>query len=314
MNRHFKQPPRAVFAGTPDFAVPSLERLCAHAGIDVVAVYTQPDRAAGRGRKARTGPVKQTALSLSLPVFQPTGFGDSEAITAFLALEADLLVVAAYGLLLPRAVIEAPLLSVNVHASLLPRWRGAAPIQRAIMAGDAETGISMMRVVEALDAGPVLMQRAIEIDHTDTGGSVHDKLAVLGAQCLDRTVDDFLADRILDTPQDQTLVTYAAKITAGDRRLDWSQDAAALVRRIRALNPSPVATALFGDTSVKVWDAEAGTLATDRRPGEIVSLTDDAISVATGQGVLRITRLQPPGKRPLSAAEFINGFRSLLVS
>lgn len=304
--------PRAVFAGTPAFAVPSLECLTDHGGVEVVAVYTQPDRRAGRGRKAQASPVKRLAESRSIPVVQPQTLKDPESRATFLALEADLLVVAAYGLILPDAVLAAPRLALNVHASLLPRWRGAAPIQRAIMAGDTETGISMMRVVAALDAGPVLLQRSCAITPTDTGGTLHDKLAVLGAACLRKTIDDFLAGTPPETPQDERLVCYAEKITAADRALDWTASAATLARRVRALNPVPAATMTLAETPIKVWEAVALDGPVDAAPGRIVTFGDAGIDIATSDGLLRITRLQAPGKRPLSAAEFVNGFQALL--
>ncbi|MGR9091194.1 MAG: methionyl-tRNA formyltransferase [Gammaproteobacteria bacterium] len=304
---------RAIFAGTPEFAVPSLECLATHSSIELVAVYTQPDRRAGRGRQSQASPVKRVAQSLSIPVVQPQTLKDPDAQAEFVALRADLLVVAAYGLILPRDLLAAHRLAVNVHASLLPRWRGAAPIQRAIMAGDAETGISMMRVVEALDAGPVLLQRACEITDTETGGTLHDKLAHLGATCLHETVDDFLAGRLNETPQDETLVCYAKKITAADRVLNWAESAPALARRVRALNPAPAATMTLGATPFKIWEAIALRESAGGPPGRIVAFSDDGIDIATADGVLRVTRLQPPGKRPLSAAEFVNGFQTLLT-
>ena len=312
MNQHAPARLRAIFAGTPEFAVPSLECLAKHASIELVAVYTQPDRRSGRGRQAQASPVKRVAQALSIPVVQPQSLKDPEAQAEFVALRADLLVVAAYGLILPATLLATPRLALNVHASLLPRWRGAAPIQRAIMAGDAETGISMMRVVEALDAGPVLLQRACTITHADTGGTLHDKLAVLGAACLQETVDDFLADRLNETPQDENLVCYAAKITPADRALNWAESAPELARRIRALNPVPAATMTLHETPVKVWEAHALTASADAAPGQIVAFSDTGIDIATADGVLRVTRLQPPGKRPLSAAEFVNGFQTLL--
>jgi len=313
MHQHAPARPRAVFAGTPEFAVPSLECLAQHDGVDVVAVYTQPDRRAGRGRKAQASPVKRVAESLSIPVMQPQTLKDPGAQAEFVALDADLLVVAAYGLILPDAVLAAPRLAVNVHASLLPRWRGAAPIQRAIMAGDAETGISMMRVVAALDAGPVLSQRTCAITRTETGGTLHDKLAALGATCLHATIDDFLAGRLHETPQDDSLVCYAEKITAADRVLDWQDSAPALARRVRALNPVPAATMSLNETPIKVWEALALDAHVTASPGRIIAFSDEGIDIATAAGILRVTRLQPPGKRPLSAAEFVNGFQALLT-
>ncbi len=312
MNHPAPARPRAIFAGTPEFAVASLECLARHDGVEVVAVYTQPDRRAGRGRKAQASPVKRVAESLSIPVVQPQTLKDPAAQAEFVAFEADLLVVAAYGLILPDTVLTAPRLAVNVHASLLPRWRGAAPIQRAIMAGDAETGISMMRVVAALDAGPVLSQRSCPITPNDTGGALHDKLAVLGATCLHDTIDNFVAGTVHETPQDESLVCYAEKITAADRVLDWAQSASVLVRRIRALNPVPAATMTLNDTPLKIWEAVALDEHVDTTPGRIVACSEHGIDIATASGLLRVLRLQPAGKRPLSAAEFVNGFQALL--
>jgi methionyl-tRNA formyltransferase len=303
---------RVVFAGTPDFAVPSLLALAQHPAVNIVAVYTQPDRAAGRGRHAYPSPVKEAAQSLSVPIHQPVNLRSEVDQTVFTSLQADLLVVAAYGLILPRAIIEAARLALNVHASSLPRWRGAAPIQRAIMAGDKSTGISMMRIVEALDAGPVLLHRSCAIESRETGGTLHDKLAQLGAECLRTVVDDFIEDRIRETPQVESRVTYAAKITAADRALDWRDRATNLERRVRALNPAPVARMTVGPQHLKVWQATAIETRVAGAPGELITASPNGIDVATGAGILRITELQPEGKRPMGAAAFINGFRALL--
>jgi len=305
---------KAIFAGTPEFAVPALRQLHRHPGIELVAVYTQPDRPAGRGRREKPSAVKKTAIELALPVMQPASLKPPAEIESFAAYNAELLVVAAYGLLLPEAIIEKPRLALNVHASLLPRWRGAAPIQRAIMAGDRETGISMMRIVEALDAGPVLLQRCCAIDDTETAGELHDRLSVLGAACLSTTLDDFLAGRLNETPQNEADVVYAAKITTADRALRWTRAARELARQVRALNPAPVATMRLGSTRLKVWDAVAIEESTTLDPGNVVAAGETGIDIATASGLLRLTRLQPEGKRPMSAAEFINGFQHLLRS
>jgi methionyl-tRNA formyltransferase len=295
---------KTVFAGTPEFSVASLRVLDAHREIDLVGVYTQ--------RREKFSPIKSAAIELNLPVFQPATLKDDAAIEAFRELAAELLVVAAYGLILPPEVLTQPKLALNVHASLLPRWRGAAPIQRAIMANDSVTGISMMRVVAALDAGPVLMQCSCPIEPSDTGGSLHDKLAKLGAQSLKRTVDDFLQDKIRETPQDESAVVYAEKITSADRVLDWHLAAEVLARQIRALNPSPVSTAKIGTLEVKVWAAIAVHKESNMVPGTVVAFSEQGIDVATGNGILRITQLQPAGKRAMTAAEFMNGFRQML--
>ncbi|MFT4563401.1 MAG: methionyl-tRNA formyltransferase [Gammaproteobacteria bacterium] len=311
-NRSIARQCKTVFAGTPEFSVASLRVLDAHPEIELVGVYTQPDRPSGRGRREKLSPIKLAASELSIPVFQPSTLKDETAIEQFRELAAELLVVAAYGLILPRAVLELPKLALNVHASLLPRWRGAAPIQRAIMADDGVSGVSMMRVVEALDAGPVLMKRSCPIESSDTGGSLHDKLANLGAQCLRLTVDEFLNGKLGETPQDESAVVYAEKITSADRVLDWQLSAQRLACQIRALNPSPVSTAKIGSLDVKVWAARALQNKSKMAPGAIIATSDDGIDVATGNGVLRITQLQPAGKRSMTATEFVNGFRQML--
>lgn len=303
----------AVFAGTPEFAVTSLRELHRHPKVDVVAVYTQPDRRAGRGRRRQLSPVKQTALDLRIPVYQPTNFQDPKDISVFAAHGADLFVVAAYGLLLPRSIIEAPRLAINVHASLLPRWRGAAPIQRCILANDQQSGISMMRIVEELDAGPVLSQQACAITPIETAGSLHDKLAELSALCLRNTIDAYLANRLSEVVQDESQVTYAKKITADDRPIEWSNSADALERQIRALNPSPAATCNLGSLSVKIISALALTDAGIGQAGEIIAANHSGIDVGTGDGVLRITRLQPHGKKAMDAKDFVNGFKNSLL-
>ncbi|MFP6780734.1 MAG: methionyl-tRNA formyltransferase [Gammaproteobacteria bacterium] len=303
----------AVFAGTPEFAVASLRELHRHPKVDVVAVYTQPDRRAGRGRRRQLSPVKQTALDLRIPVYQPTNFKDPKDISVFAAHGADLFVVAAYGLLLPRSIIEAPRLAINVHASLLPRWRGAAPIQRCILANDQQSGISMMRIVEELDAGPVLSQQACAITPIETAGSLHDKLAELGALCLRNTIDAYLTNRLSEVVQDESQVTYAKKITADDRPIGWSNSADALERQIRALNPSPAATCNLGSLSVKIISALALTDAGIGQAGEIIAANHSGIDVGTGDGVLRITRLQPQGKKAMDAKDFVNGFKNSLL-
>ncbi len=303
---------RVAFAGTPDFAVPSLVSLLQHPACSVVACYTQPDRPAGRGRRAQASPVKIAAADAGVAVRQPVNFTSPDTIRTLADDRIDLLVVAAYGLLLPRAVLDSVETAVNVHASLLPRWRGAAPIQRAIMAGDMETGISMMRVIEALDAGPVYLQRRVPITPEDTGGSLHDKLALLGGQCLGVFVDRAIAGTLEAVAQDDTLATYAKKITAADRILDFSLGVGELARRVRALNPAPVATVALARTTLKVWAATALPGAGRAAPGTIVAAHDEGVDVAAADGILRLTQLQPEGKKPMAARDFVNGFRHLL--
>lgn len=300
---------RVVFAGTPEFAVPSLRALL-NAGHDVVMVLTQPDRPAGRGRRTIAGPVKQYALEAGLPVRQPSNLEDASILAELQSLRPRVMVVAAYGLLLKRSVLDLPELGcINVHASLLPRWRGAAPIQRAIEAGDAETGISIMQMAPGLDTGPVLARRAVPIEPTDTGGSLHDRLAPLGAELLVETLGGLAAGAVEAVPQDDTAATYARKITAADSCLDWSQPAEQLERRVRAMNPWPVVRVRHDGESLRIWAAES--VAGDpgsAGPGEIVSVGRQGVDVACGAGFLRITALQREGGRRLPVADFLNGY------
>lgn len=303
---------RTIFAGTPDFAVPSLQALHAHPQIDVVAVYTQPDKPAGRGQLRKHGSVKQAAMDFSIPVLQPTSLKSAAETVRFQSYSAELLVVAAYGLILPQEIIDTQQIALNVHASLLPRWRGAAPIQRAIMAGDQHTGITMMRVVEKLDAGPILLQKRCAITASETAGSLHDKLMLLGAKALTTVIDDWLTGRINETPQNESKAVYANKITTDDRILDWTRSAVQLERQVRALYPSPIATMKLGTERLKVWSADV-VAGHSRQPfGTVVATGESGIDIATGDRLLRITRLQPDGKRAMSALDFINGFRRLL--
>jgi methionyl-tRNA formyltransferase len=298
---------RIVFAGTPDFAVPSLKALVA-AGHDVAAALTQPDRAAGRGRRVVTGPVTDCARGLNIQVLQPETLKDEEALEALRKLHPELMVVAAYGLILNRRVLDLPQRGcVNVHASLLPRWRGAAPIHRAIEAGDKETGVCIMQMAPGLDTGPVLARRSTPIAATDTTGSLHDRLSVLGAELLVETLKGMEAGTVRAEPQDDSLATYAAKITPDDARADWRQPAERLERLVRAMNPWPVVRVTHGGRTLRVWQArvvsgDAG------EPGEIVRVNRDGVDVACGRDVLRLTVLQRQGGKPLPAGEFINGY------
>ncbi len=307
---------RIIFAGTPEFAVPSLNALRSHPRAEIAAVYTQPDRPSGRGRKLTPGPVKRCAEDAAISVRQPVDFTTSAIRADYAALKADVLVVAAYGLILPQAILEMTTHAINVHASLLPRWRGAAPIQRAIMAGDTRSGISIMRIVERLDAGPVWLQRACDIAPEETGGSLHDKLAELGGIALTAALDLFDSGPLGETPQDETRVSYAEKITAADQVIDWTRSAVDLERQIRALAPNPGARARLGALEVKV---HAATLATETAsptatatPGCLVNAAGDVLAVMTGAGILKLHELQPQGKQRMSAAAFINGYGKLL--
>ncbi len=299
---------RTIFAGTPSFALPALAALLAHRSVQLVAVYSQPDRAAGRGLATQASPVKQAALAAGLPVLSPATWRSDEVIDEFASLRPDLFVVAAYGIILPARALSIPRHgTLNVHASLLPRWRGAAPVQRAIMAGDAETGVTIMRVVPELDAGPMLLRRACPILGEDTAGTLLDRVARLGAGALADAIDLLQTGRLEETPQDPSAVTYAAKIERADRALDWQAPAAVLARRIRALHPSPLATADVGGVTVSVRAAHA-LPAQAGAPGSVLSCTAQGVDVATADGVLRVTELQPPGKRSMSAADFCNGY------
>jgi methionyl-tRNA formyltransferase len=301
--------PRLVFAGTPEFAVPSLHALLG-AGYRLVAVYTQPDRPAGRGRRVRFSPVKTHALAANLPVHQPATFREPAIQTELAALAPDLLVVAAYGLILPPAVLAIPRLGcVNVHASLLPRWRGAAPIQRALLAGDAETGVCIMRMEAGLDTGPVFARAACPIPRGMTGGELHDRLAALGAETLQAVLPDLLAGRLIPEPQDDARATYAPKLDKAEAELNWTRPAVDLERQVLAFNPYPVARTRMDDQTLHIWRARAGAESSTAPPGTVVGETGDGITVATGSGVLRLTEIQLPGGRSLPVAAFLNARR-----
>jgi len=299
---------RVIFAGTPEFAAQALTAILA-AGHHVPLVLTQPDRPAGRGMKLQPSAVKQLALTHNLPVFQPDRLKDPATHDPILAAQADVMVVAAYGLILPQAVLDMPRYGcLNIHASLLPRWRGAAPIQRAIEAGDAETGITIMQMDAGLDTGAMLLAEALKVGAGETAGELHDRLATLGA----RLIIEALAQRDALAPvaQPSNGVTYAAKISKAEAQLDWAQPADVLARKICAFNPFPGATLTLAGEPVKVWRAEA--IAGAGNPGQILAAEADGIIVATSHGALRLTELQKPGGRRLTSAEFLRG--NLLAS
>jgi methionyl-tRNA formyltransferase len=302
---------KLVFAGTPDFAVPGL-RACLDAGTEVVAVYTQPDRPAGRGRQLAASPVKRAALAAGIPVEQPESLQSPEAQQRLRAYAPDLMVVIAYGLILPRKVLAIPRLGCwNVHASLLPRWRGAAPIQRAILAGDTETGVCLMRMEAGLDTGPVLLERRTPITPDDTGGSLHDRLAALGAEALrDGLAHVGHGGTLPETAQAEAGATYAHKLDKAEARLDFTRPALELERKVRAFDPWPVAEAELAGERVRVWAASAGDRGPESgdraRPGTIAAASKHGIDVACGDGILRILKLQRPGGRPISAADYLN--------
>lgn len=299
---------KLIFAGTPEFAVPALAALIA-AGHDIVLVLTQPDRPAGRGMKLKASPVKELALQHQIPVFQPETLKDDASQMRIRAVQADAMIVAAYGLIIPTTVLQMPKYGCyNIHASLLPRWRGAAPIQRAILAGDKETGVTIMEVVPALDAGAMISKGIVPISERDTAQTLHDALAKIGGELMVKAMQQLAQTGSLPSePQDEALVTYAAKLQKSEAAMDWVRSAIELSRQVRAFNPFPVAQAsLLGETC-RIWMATA--IAGSAPAGKIVSL-DDGIIVGCGEGLLKIEELQMPGAKRLTAKEFLAG-RSL---
>ena len=296
---------RVVFAGTPDFAVPCLDAVLG-SGADCVAVYTQPDRPAGRGRQLQPSPVKQRALQAGLPVEQPLTLKEAQVQSQLAAYAPDLMIVVAYGLILPRAVLALPRLGCwNVHASLLPRWLGAAPIQRAILAGDTETGVDLMQMEAGLDTGPVLLQRRTPIAADDSSGRLHDRLAGLGAELLREGLGRVLAGETLSPrPQSEDGVCYAHKLEKSEALLDWQQSAAELDRKIRAFSPWPVAEAVIAGERVRIHAAEP--VEASGTPGEPVHASRSRLVIACGEGALALLRLQRAGGRVIDATDYVN--------
>jgi methionyl-tRNA formyltransferase len=301
---------RIIFAGTPDFAVPSLR--AAAARNEVVAVYTQPDRPTGRGRGVTAPPVKLEAVQRGIPVLQPENFKHALSKDALRALKPDLLVVVAYGLILPQSVLDIPTHGCwNVHASLLPRWRGAAPIQRAIQAGDSRTGVCLMQMEKGLDTGPVSMSQSLDIGDNETGGQLHDRLAALGAQVLSDGLGLLRAGfKPIAKPQPAAGVTYAHKLDKAEAPLDWTQPAQALANKVRAFNPWPVAEARLLDERLRIHGAVALDEPHAATPGEVMRMGRDGIDVACGEGVLRLRVLQREGGKPITAADYLNARRT----
>ncbi|QCO02280.1 methionyl-tRNA formyltransferase [Azospirillum argentinense] len=307
-------PLRLVFMGTPDFAVPSLRAL-ADAGHEVVCVYSQPPRPAGRGQQVQKSPVHRFAEERGIPVRTPKSLRNAEAQAEFAELKADAAVVAAYGLILPQPILDAPRLGcLNVHGSLLPRWRGAAPIQRAILAGDAETGITIMQMDIGLDTGAMLLKDAVPITAETTASSLHDTLADMGARLIVEALDGLAAGRLTAVPQPEAGVTYAAKLTREDGRLDWTRDAAFVERQVRALTPWPgcwfdAPTPTGGVERIKVLKAEpAPTSTNNARKAAPGTLLDDRLTIACADGAVRLTLVQRPGKAPVDGAALLRGF------
>ena len=299
-------PLRLAFAGTPVFAATVLRRLIDHSRHSVMLVFTQPDKPSGRGKKLVESPVKQLAQYHHLRLLQPVNPAsidpDNELSTM------DAFIVVAFGLKLPGALLQrTPLGCINIHASLLPRWRGAAPIQRAIQAGDRETGISIMQMNEGLDTGPILAQVPCPIDQDETAASLEIKLAELGSECLLRTLDQLQAGAITPRIQEQRLATHAGKVTKTEARLDWTRSAAELERTIRAFNPAPVAYTNLNGLQLRVWHSIVINETTSANPGTVIASSKAGIDVSAGKGVLRLLRIQPEGKRVMNIGEFLNG-------
>ncbi len=295
-----------IFAGTPEFSVPALQALLnsKHA---VVAVYTQPDRPSGRGRRTLSSPVKQLATTANIPVCQPSVLKTADVQSALRALQPDLMVVVAYGLLLPPSVLRIPRLGcVNLHASLLPRWRGAAPIQRAILAGDIESGVCLMQMEAGLDTGPLLACRRCEIGETETGSQLHDKLAHLGADLLADNLDALEHSALTPQPQDIAGITYAHKLEKSEALINWSDSATDIARKVRAFNAWPVAETRYCARQLRIWEAQPRTGGADRTPGTVISVGREGIEVACGEGSLLVQKVQLPGARAVSAVDFIN--------
>jgi methionyl-tRNA formyltransferase len=298
---------RIIFMGTPDFSVPPLQRLVA-AGIPPVAVLTQPDRPAGRGRALRAGPVKQAAVTSGIAVHQPTTLRNEAARNLVSRLDPDLIIVVAYGLILPLEILRLPRYGCwNIHASLLPRWRGAAPIQRAIEAGDQESGVCIMQMDEGLDTGPVIHRVSIRLDGEETGGGLHDRLAELGASALLQCVHGLIrGESIKAEPQPDSGITYARKLEKSEAQIDWSAHAEALERRIRAFNPWPVAWCMVEGERTRIWKSCVVREEHESEPGTVLAAARHGIDIATGKQVLRLLELQRPGRRRMGVADYLN--------
>lgn len=297
---------RIIFAGTPDFAAETLKALLT-TDHEICAVYSQPDRPSGRGRKLTASAVKQVALEHNIPIEQPLNFKEDEAKKILANYQADLMIVVAYGLLLPQAVLDTPTLGcINVHASLLPRWRGAAPIQRAILAGDAETGVCIMQMEAGLDTGPVLSRASCPISPEDTAQTLHDRLAILGAETLLATLPNIIELQSNAQTQDDSLSCYAAKLLKSEAEINWQQTASQIARQIHAFNPWPVAQTIWQEKIFRIWSASVVAGKNSVPAGDIIAVNKDSIDVATGEGFLRLNQIQLPGKRAMPVADFLN--------
>ncbi|EDP99576.1 methionyl-tRNA formyltransferase [Shewanella benthica] len=300
------KPLNIVFAGTPDFAARHLQALI-DSEHHVIGVYSQPDRPAGRGKKLQASPVKTLALEHNIPIYQPKSLRDEAAQQELSGLNADLMVVVAYGLILPQVVLDTPRLGcINVHGSILPRWRGAAPIQRALWAGDKETGITIMQMDLGLDTGDMLLKTQLTIEDDDTSGSLYDKLALQGPDALIQALAGLANGELKAEKQDETLANYAKKLSKEEAELDWNKSALQLWREIRAFNPWPISHFSHNDASIKVRQAKVSESISDAPAGTIISADKNGIEIATGEGVLSLQNMQLPGKKPLSVGDILN--------
>ena len=301
---------KIIFAGTPDFAAVALQSLL-DSQHEIIAVYTQPDRPAGRGRKLTASPVKALALEHDIPVYQPVSLKDEAAQQELVELQADIMIVVAYGLILPEIILAAPQYGcLNIHASILPRWRGAAPIQRAILAGDQATGVTIMQMDKGLDTGDMLLINRCAINPGDTASSLHDQLALMGGTAIMQTLADIEAHRLQPQAQDDAQATYAHKLDKQEAQIDWHQDADDIVRKIQAFNSWPVAYTHYNGKSLRLWQAyllEHETHPNKSQYGEVIAESSDGIDIQANNGVVRIIELQMPGKKRIMVKDFING-------
>lgn len=298
---------RIIFAGTPAFALPSLKALL-HTSHEIVAIYTQPDRPAGRGKKITKSPVKIFADENHLPCFQPKSFKSQEAIKQFYQLKANVMIVAAYGLILPKSILNAPNFGcINIHASLLPRWRGASPIQQAILSGDKKTGITLMQMDEGLDTGDILSTHKISISRTDTFKSLHDKLSQLGAKALIGFLPSLENKALTPKPQDNNLATYASKIQKVDAKIDLNESGKVIERKIRAFNPFPIAYIIFKKQHLRIYKAKIISQKFEQKPGTIILRQGEPI-IVTKDGGLTLITVQMPGKKQIKGTDFVNAY------
>jgi len=307
------QPLKIIFAGTPEFAAESLKALL-QGPDEVIAVYTQPDRKAGRGQKLKPSPVKEVALAADIPVFQPLNFKEEQDRQVLADLNADLMVVAAYGLILPKAVLDTPKLGcINVHASILPRWRGAAPIHRALLAGDKQTGITIMQMDVGLDTGDMLSKAFTDIEDTDTSASLHDKLAIQGGEILLSTIEQLKAGSISPEPQDDEQANYAHKLTKEEGKIDWAESANAIAQKVRGLFPWPSAYTFIDEQNIRIHQASVADKTSDASAGSVIGSDKTGIYVSTGNGVIRLEKLQLSGKKAMTAEQVLNGNKELFA-